>query len=476
MKCEKREANGSITIYLTLTMLIMMSLLLTLLEGIRMKTMEFQAKCVVDIGIDSIFAEYHREVLSRYGLLLVDTSYGTSCGDTEYTKDHLLKYMNMNFVPEGRNNILNYRDLTALHADNADILSITYATDEEADVLRYQIIRYMKECGGLSYADALFSLKDNQELHVEKARQDYQQYDAELNQKMKELNTNPDTGVNPYEGLLTAMMNHSVLDYAIKDPSVLSPKSIDSDLYTSHRDLQEGDGLWEEQESVSGMINQELCASYYMDMCGNYMDIKEDTTLDYEVEYLLQGKDTDKKNLEKVADDIFQMRYAVNAAYLFTNGPKCAEAEAAAAVIAAILLNPELTEPIKAVILAAWCYAESLQDLRMVYDQKKVPYVKTDSNWNIAFHELLTFAYHLDEYQETEEGMEYKDFLHTFLLTKNRHTVQKRFCDIVEMNVKRTEGNSNFKMDNCAYQMEVNVNISSEYGYGFSITNKYSYE
>lgn len=467
MKLKRRQANGSITIYLTLTMLIMMSLLLTLLEGIRMKTMEFQAKCVVDIGMDSIFAEYHREVLNRYGLLLVDTSYGDSFGDTEKTEDHLLQYMNMNFVPEGRNNIVNYRDLTALHADNADVLSVTYATDEGADVLRYQIIRYMKEQSGLSYADTLFSLKDNSVLNAGETLQDYGQI---------EVNTNPDIGVNPYEGLLTAMMNHSVLDYAIEDPSVLSRKSIDSDLYASHRELQEGDGLWEEQDSVSGMINQELCTSYYMDMCGRYMDIKEDTALDYEVEYLLQGKDTDKKNLEKVADDIFQMRYAVNAAYLFTNGPKCAEAEAAAAVLAAILLNPELTEPIKAVILAAWCYAESLQDLRMVYDRKKVPHVKTDSNWDIAFHELLTFAYHLDEYQESEEGMEYKDFLHTFLLTKNRHTVQKRFCDIVEMNIRRTEGNSNFKMDNCVYQMEINVNINSEYGYGFSVTDKYSYE
>jgi hypothetical protein len=44
------------------------------------------------------------------------------------------------------------------------------------------------------------------------------------------------------------------------------------------------------------------------------------------------------------------------------------------------------------------------------------------------------------------------------------------------MNIRRTEGNSNFKMDNCVYQMEINVNIISEYGYGFSVTDKYSYE
>ena len=68
------QKEGYITVYLSLSLLVMLSLIFTLIEGIRMQTIRFQTECVMDIGLNSIFAEYHRELLDQYDLFAIDTT------------------------------------------------------------------------------------------------------------------------------------------------------------------------------------------------------------------------------------------------------------------------------------------------------------------------------------------------------------------------------------------------------------------
>ena len=75
----------------------MLIFIITLIEITRIQTIRFQIEGVMDIGLSSIFAEYHREMLNRYGLLFIDTSYGTTVSNTSLTESHLLNYMNQNF-------------------------------------------------------------------------------------------------------------------------------------------------------------------------------------------------------------------------------------------------------------------------------------------------------------------------------------------------------------------------------------------
>ena len=56
---------GYITVYLSLSLLIILSFIFTLIEGIRMQTIRFQTECVMDMGLNSIFAEYNRELLEQ---------------------------------------------------------------------------------------------------------------------------------------------------------------------------------------------------------------------------------------------------------------------------------------------------------------------------------------------------------------------------------------------------------------------------
>lgn len=66
----KAVRKGYITVYLSLVTGILLSLLLTVIEGVRMHTIRTQTECVMDMAMDSALAEYHREMLEQYELFL----------------------------------------------------------------------------------------------------------------------------------------------------------------------------------------------------------------------------------------------------------------------------------------------------------------------------------------------------------------------------------------------------------------------
>ena len=72
----KREKNGYITLYLTLILGIMLSLVFVLLEAVRNKTIRMETESVMDLSLYSVFGEFHRELLEQYDLFFIDTSYG----------------------------------------------------------------------------------------------------------------------------------------------------------------------------------------------------------------------------------------------------------------------------------------------------------------------------------------------------------------------------------------------------------------
>ena len=55
--------SAYLTIYLSLIFGIVLSLLFVFVEGAAIGAVRAQAELVADLGLDSVFAEYHRELL-----------------------------------------------------------------------------------------------------------------------------------------------------------------------------------------------------------------------------------------------------------------------------------------------------------------------------------------------------------------------------------------------------------------------------
>lgn len=481
---KKRFKSGYITVYLSLTTGIILSFLFTLVEGVRMNTIRFQTECVTDISLNSIFAEYNREMLKQYDLLFIDAAYGMSNPTTERTKSHLLQYMNLNYNPPGKDNIKLYKDLTAVRADNASLREISFASDGNGSVLEYQIIQYMKDINGITFlegGDLSYEDYIKQEKKFETYQAERRNCKETIDGILEEINAEKEENEervsihNPADSV-EELSKNSILQYALEDVDSVSVQSCNLSEYISHRGCCEGYGLTATQQITNNPISKNWYLTYIFDKCGYYKNPKENAKLNYQIEYLLKGQNSDISNLELIAEQIFKIRYVVNMAYLYSDSAKQTEAYELALAVTSSLMHPELCEVVKHSILLAWGYAESAKDLRILFDGNPLPDQKNAASWNTPLSQIASFKSHLNEYSSVGNGRYYKDYIYGFMFLNQKETSNKRLMDIMEMDIRKTTGNQYFQMDYCIYQLRAEINVSSLYGHGYQISRYYSYK
>ena len=476
---EKYRTDGYITVYFALILGLIIVLTVTVIEGARRQTIRFETECVMDAALNSIFAEYSRAMLDRYGLLFIDDSYGET-GNEDNTKNHFLHYMNMNF-DKGKANIM-FNDITSIRVDNADLSEISFASDRDGEVLAYQIVQYMKTETGIALLDT--SMYNPFETDYEEKFNDYkaqrEALDEQIAQYVEDYNKTLPEGEEPVSisnpaDAVEKEPNDGVLYYAFGDRQ-LSGKYVNTAEYISNRGYVNGYGLYDSQESPFGKAEEILYMTYLFDKLGYESKEIDNSALDYQLEYLLEGKETDISNLRNVVRKIFCIRYVTNMAYLLTDGEKKEEAKVIATIASTLIGSPEITEAVQYSILLAWGYAESAKDLRILFDGHKLSPIKTSADWNTTLAELLYFKSNLSNYKIPSNGiLDYKTYLIGFLVLASDKNINMRLMDVMEMDIRLTAGNSKFRMDNQIYQMSVKANVSSSFGYGCSIKRNYSY-
>lgn len=477
--------KGYITVYLSLVTGILLSLLLTVIEGVRMHTIRTQTECVMDMAMDSALAEYHREMLEQYELFFIDMSYGGASPAFSNTEEHIRNYMNMNFSPYELFEIPVGKDLTGLSAVRVDLQQAAIASDEKGMVLKKQAVTYMKDKWGLGFLEqaavnaGLIQAGGFLGSDVEQRRNETEKQVKEAILKKEEQEAEDWEGKNVElpSDVVNEARGEGILKLAAGSSAALSVTSIPTaSLYTGRSNKMEGTGLPGGEKPPSGVSDTCLFLKYIMDKCGYYSRIKEGSSFSYQVEYILQGKGNDLDNLRSTANQILLVREAANAAYLFSDGQKKAEARGAALLITGVLGMPELEEPVTQLLLFAWSYAESVKDLRMLFDGEKVPVIKDSGSWNTPFSQLLTFRGHLSEYTKGQKGLGYGDYLQAFLFLKSQEKVTERLMDVMEADIRQTKGNSCFRIDGCMDAMTAEASVSSGYGYQYSIKRTYGYD
>ena len=472
------RVKAYLTVYLSLIIGILVTFLTTMLMAVRNETIRFETECVMDMGLDSIFAEYHRECLKQYDLLFIDSSYGEGVPDVNKTKNHLLSYMNKAF--KGNNTLLS-KDLTALKAANGTISDVSFASDNRGEVLRYQIGQYMKSKYGLNLVSKAVGSEDiaKRKDEFDSLNSQRKSADGSVDEILNEINSTLSEEEEPYSvsnpaDAVEGYRDDSMLIYALGERrQSLAYGSTDVNSLISHRTVTNGVGLMGSKDT--GLMSDLSMNNYIFEKCGYFDKEKADSRLKYQIEYILKGKGDDAANLSLVASDIFKIRYAINEAYLWNSAVRKMEAEEVAIAATSAVGVPALTEAVKASILFAWGYAESAQDLRILYDGHPLPNTKNDSNWNISIAELPVFAGCLDNYKISASGMEYKDYLYGFLVIKNIDEKTVRLMDVMEMDIRKTPGNEAFRMDGMIFSLSAEVNVYSSYGSSVSIKRNNMY-
>ncbi|MDE7231792.1 MAG: hypothetical protein K2N37_01770, partial [Lachnospiraceae bacterium] len=208
--------------------------------------------------------------------------------------------------------------------------------------------------------------------------------------------------------------------------------------------------------------------------CGYHGNELEKALMQYQMEYILMGQDTDWQNLEQVAKRLLLWREVANVLYILSDGTKVAEAQAMATALTAVILLPALAEPVKYTILFAWAYVESLQDVKTLLSGGRVPIYKTAADWKTGINCIKNVRGSLEN-DSGGSGLNYKEYLQIMLFLQNSQTTVERAMDIMEMDIRRTPGNAEFRMDACFDTYQADLSVASRFGYSYEMTRRYGF-
>lgn len=477
------KQKGEITVFLSLVLVILVPILFTIIEEARTNGMRFQVECVMDMALQSVLAEYNRELLAQYDLFYVDRAYGTTVENDSLLENHIRKYLDVNF----QSGSVPVKDFLGLYTDTVEITRAAAASDEKGEVLKKQAVSYMVNQYGLEkllYRERALSASadtaDEKKLlsnQMEEKRNKNQKEIADVDTTIEKEDGSKETVEvdNPADSINRLRKSGELVDMVTKDADGVSDKRAALGEYLSQRGNEERDGFF--CGLPSSMKGEEVWFQLYlMEKCGSYTTPKENGGLDYEIEFLLAGKSSDRENLKWVVNRLLALRETSNFLYIMQDGEKKAEAEALALTLSAVLLFPELKDLITLSILIAWSFAESLQDVKILLEGGKVPLFKTKESWRLSLQNALSVEENIGGRKEDTSGLNYQEYLHIFLLLSSQEQKQLRFMDVVEMDIRKTRGNESFRLDNCLEQMEVTAGIKSRMGQVFQITRRYGYE
>lgn len=208
------------------------------------------------------------------------------------------------------------------------------------------------------------------------------------------------------------------------------------------------------------LLMDEYCGIFFSNFCSQKESLKEGPekrVLEYEVEYLLTGKNTDQENLTGVVTSLLALREGLNMIHILSDGEKREQARTLAMTITGAAALTPLLMVTTFFVMAVWALGEAVMDVRGLLAGKKVLLVKGKGDWTLSTEQLLTMG--KSKKADTgggENGLSYLSWLKILLFMCNIMEQEYRMMDVMQMNLRLRQGN--FRMNNGVYQ----VNITSQ--------------
>lgn len=92
--------KGSVSMFMAMIFLMVVSVVITTIESARIQGAKVMLNTSLAMAMDSVFAEYDRELFSQFGVLLLDASNEGDNVDMEYLAGWLNDYMQYNLDTE----------------------------------------------------------------------------------------------------------------------------------------------------------------------------------------------------------------------------------------------------------------------------------------------------------------------------------------------------------------------------------------
>lgn len=449
------KKKGSITVFSVLCLMLVASFLFALLESARVHGLNTYVNMKTQLGLESVCAAYQPQLWEEYHLLYLDGAYGKAEFSMENVTEDLKQQINEN-LDTGLGHVYGM-DLFQISLTQAEPNHYQLATDGQGSVFLRHVSEYMKDhlpqemaaiiheryMQGEEVEDtngAKNSVEDA-DLAIREAKAEQEKGETET--AAPEVLAETEEVVNPLDIVLELKRN-TILGMVVQDIAAVSTKKTDLSEGLQKREFRQenavdaGESKWYERILVLEYADQ-----YFSD----FTQPEEEHAFTYELEYLLCGKEEDKANLEGAVNRLLLLREAANVTHILADRQKLNEALILANVLAGFTGNPAVIKVVQIGIVAAWAYMESIQDIRALLQGDKIALIKNKEQWTVNTDNLLDSFQSSAKAKNCTNGLTYQDYLKQLLFLMKTKDLAYRMMDVMEQNIRLTEGFGNFRMD-----------------------------
>ena len=191
-------------------------------------------------------------------------------------------------------------------------------------------------------------------------------------------------------------------------------------------------------------------------------DAAREHVLDYEVEYLICGKASDRENLMGVIHRLLAVRSGLNLIHILSNQNKREQATKLASAITGVASITPLVLVTTFFVMSVWALGEALMDVRALLAGKKVVLLKKEEDWNLSLEKLISLGKNKElEDGEKDRGFSYLSWLKILLFATPAVRQDYRIMDVIELNL--AQGGSGFRMRNAVYQVHMSGEVCGKH-------------
>ncbi len=503
--------RGSITVYLSLTLLICVGLVMTVLESARVQGMKARLAMGAESALDSVFAEYDKDLFDTYGISLFA---GGESGIR--LRESMEQYMGYVCRPS-QDLIFGGMTFYPMEVGQIDTEDMIRAVDHKGTVFAHLVVEYMKyqtvgdqtqtildQLGLLQSGDQ--ALEDTDSAREEADRTDwgegsngaldmeavsvYQQShgqralkntalpleeeetqggetQGETSHEQEEDGAQSAFDRERYEETVENSMIHDMeeiqkgafMELILPKGSALSGEKIESEGLPSCS-IPEGEALtWE--NGLEDMGREILYNFYVAEFFPSFVSQEKRAGVQYELEYILFGRESDDANLQAAVNRLLLVREGLNILHIVRSPEKMEAALAAAGTLMGWTLIPALVTLTQAVLVGAWAFAESIVDLRVLMGGGKISLIKDSTEWNMSLEGAAALLKgNAMEGKEGENGLSYTEYLRLFLFLENDEEKYYRTMDMIQINMQ--EKDPSFRMEECIFGVQMRIQVTAD--------------
>ncbi len=452
------KQSGSVTVFMGMTVMVLLSLFFTLAETLRYLALEQCALLTSVRTEESMAAMFNRVLWEEYGILGLDMNLGmVDAGDGVFSSACMQRLEN-NGNPEFEDaNFLRVSAKTCIlesytvYTDQNGVPFIKAGAIRAAETIPKELLTQWSE-DSKAAEEAIAAGKDPEEListgenalkNQEEAPAEEGEPQTEVSEELRKRSKKYEDCQNPMQ-MWKSIKGRGMLGLVLPPEKAVSTAEADLSDTVSHRINQAGKGNLSVEK---GVLDKLLFDQFILTEIGCFRNAGKHKGLSYGAEYVLCGKASDRENLEGTLLRLFGLREAVNIASLYQDTARMSEAEAFAVAIAGVTANPAVIEAVKVAILAVWAMVESVLDLRLMMEGGKAALIKTPAEWTSELIMLPTYLFGYTKANPCEGGITYEGYLRMLLLLLPERTLAYRAMDTVEISIRLHEDYPNIRMD-----------------------------